>query len=417
MKIRKLHIKNYKQFKEIEFDFTDADGKTLDTIVLVGVNGSGKTNFLNFIADIFDTVKNKKHRIDSETIFGIEVEISIEDGIPKKEIIALKKHCDHLFVRENKYLYHNIGRPNDTQTDVLYSILMDIQEVEYKNLVSFEEKNTIFHTKEREKIGIQYQKNNWQKEAISFKMTELEVLGKIRKAVFKDINQAPVHIIKKVIDDINKGFGTLDIKTKLIGIENDRLVFSNGLNENLSFADLSAGEKQLFFQIFTLSNFNPQNSIFLIDEPEDALHPNWQREIIALYESIGQSNQIIIATHSPHILSSVKPESLFVLAIDEETKNVTVHNMAKEGKHSKGLDPNRILSEIMGAPLRDYQTQNRINTLTELIKEANKHPNGTIPTIESDLEELTKDLGRQDAAIMRFNHELLLLKRKKALLV
>ena len=382
MKIRKLHIKNYKQFEEIEFDFTDANGKTLDTIVLAGVNGSGKTNFLNFIVDIFDTVKEQKHKINSETIFGIELDVSDEtnmNGVP--------------------------------------SILTEIKALENKSMMSAKEKNTIFHTKEREKIEVQEQKKDWQRETINFKYTELEVLNKIREAVFKDINQAPIHIIKKIIDAINKAFGTLDIKTKLVGIENDRLVFSNGLNENLSFSDLSAGEKQLFFQIFTLSNFNPQNSIFLIDEPEDALHPSWQREIIALYESIGQNNQIIIATHSPHILSSVQPESLFVLAIDEETKNVTVHNMGKEGRHSKGLDPNRILSEIMGAPLRDYQTQARINALTELIKEANKHPNGTIATVESDLEELTSDLGRQDAAIMRFNHELLLLKRKKANLI
>ena len=43
MKIRKLKIKNYKIFDDVEFDFTDQDGKTLDTVVLAGVNGCGKT--------------------------------------------------------------------------------------------------------------------------------------------------------------------------------------------------------------------------------------------------------------------------------------------------------------------------------------------------------------------------------------
>ena len=32
MKIRKIKIKNYKIFEDIEFDFTDKNGKTLDTI-------------------------------------------------------------------------------------------------------------------------------------------------------------------------------------------------------------------------------------------------------------------------------------------------------------------------------------------------------------------------------------------------
>ncbi len=30
MKIRKLNIKNYKVFDDVEFDFTDADGKTTE---------------------------------------------------------------------------------------------------------------------------------------------------------------------------------------------------------------------------------------------------------------------------------------------------------------------------------------------------------------------------------------------------
>jgi hypothetical protein len=34
MKIRKLHIKNYKVFDDIELDFTDANGNILDKIVL-----------------------------------------------------------------------------------------------------------------------------------------------------------------------------------------------------------------------------------------------------------------------------------------------------------------------------------------------------------------------------------------------
>ena len=54
MKIRKLKIKNYKIFDDVEFDFTDADGKTLDTIVLAGVNGCGKTTVLEVISKFFN---------------------------------------------------------------------------------------------------------------------------------------------------------------------------------------------------------------------------------------------------------------------------------------------------------------------------------------------------------------------------
>jgi hypothetical protein len=52
--------------------------------------------------------------------------------------------------------------------------------------------------------------------------------------------------------------------------------------------------------------------------------------------------------------------------------------------------------------------------LSELIHQAQVAPNGNIETIETKLNELTLELGRQDEMIMRFNHELFLLRRKKA---
>ena len=55
------------------------------------------------------------------------------------------------------------------------------------------------------------------------------------------------------------------------------------------------------------------NSVILIDEPEISLHPEWQRKIINVYESIGENNQFIIATHSPHIIGGIESKQLRVL--------------------------------------------------------------------------------------------------------
>ena len=62
------------------------------------------------------------------------------------------------------------------------------------------------------------------------------------------------------------------------------------------------------------------NSIILIDEPELSLHPKWQQRIIEVYKKIGENNQIILATHSPHILGSVSNENIFLLYRDEKGK-------------------------------------------------------------------------------------------------
>jgi len=66
MKIRKLQLTGYKVFDELELDFTDLEGNTLDTVVLAGVNGSGKTSILDLLEAIFsiEVVKDYLEDID-----------------------------------------------------------------------------------------------------------------------------------------------------------------------------------------------------------------------------------------------------------------------------------------------------------------------------------------------------------------
>ncbi len=74
MKIRKLHIKNYKVFDGLELDFTDPESKTLDMIVLAGENGSGETTILEIIRGLFDggLLENSEFS-NSELIIEIEL--------------------------------------------------------------------------------------------------------------------------------------------------------------------------------------------------------------------------------------------------------------------------------------------------------------------------------------------------------
>ena len=80
MKIRKLKIKNYKVFDDVEFDFTDKDGNTLDTVVLAGVNGTGKTTVLEFIFDCINQVPEEVQK-DVESKFNTQKDVEFELNI------------------------------------------------------------------------------------------------------------------------------------------------------------------------------------------------------------------------------------------------------------------------------------------------------------------------------------------------
>ncbi len=61
MKLRKLHIEDYKMFKDFDISFVDENDKALPIVVLAGVNGSGKTSLLKFMKDFFYTLYDEKY--------------------------------------------------------------------------------------------------------------------------------------------------------------------------------------------------------------------------------------------------------------------------------------------------------------------------------------------------------------------
>jgi predicted ATP-binding protein involved in virulence len=58
---------------------------------------------------------------------------------------------------------------------------------------------------------------------------------------------------------------------------------------------------------------NANNSVILIDGPELSMHPLWQQRIMNVYEHMGNNNQVIATTQSPHVVSSVNEKNVKLL--------------------------------------------------------------------------------------------------------
>lgn len=56
MKLLKLEIRGYKNLQDVEIDFSKSNGMTL----VVGTNGSGKSNLLEVLSAIFSALYNKE---------------------------------------------------------------------------------------------------------------------------------------------------------------------------------------------------------------------------------------------------------------------------------------------------------------------------------------------------------------------
>ena len=73
MKITGIEIGEYRQFKDIQFDFTYPEGhpkagKPLEKVCFIGQSGTGKTTLLNVIWDFFQVVNDSFQRVALKSI-------------------------------------------------------------------------------------------------------------------------------------------------------------------------------------------------------------------------------------------------------------------------------------------------------------------------------------------------------------
>lgn len=162
-------------------------------------------------------------------------------------------------------------------------------------------------------------------------------------------------------------FGT-NLKNEDIDIETDFSLFFEKYRQTTSFLDylsfewnLSSGEKALlnaFARLFSITKeinnirFLPRdvnsddkatNAIIMIDEADMMLHPAWQQKYIKsillflsdVYK--GTQLQLIIATHSPIILSDIPKQNVIYLRKDKNNGQIIVDT---NNKHAETFGAN-----------------------------------------------------------------------------
>jgi predicted ATP-binding protein involved in virulence len=130
---------------------------------------------------------------------------------------------------------------------------------------------------------------------------------------------------------------------------------------------LSDGEKCLMAMIGDIARLlataNPNNpnplqgkGIILIDEIDLHLHPIWQHNVIPQLIETFPNCQFLISTHSPNVITHVKPQSIFALYTNEKNEIEVEHPNESYGRsaesifrHNMGLEntrPDSVVKEI-----------------------------------------------------------------------
>ena len=351
MKIRNLYITEYKGLRDITLNFEN-NNNVLDLVVLAGVNGSGKTRVLESIYYYFEMLRSK---VVSLELFYEKNENEVLDNLMSTEGLTeiekeMQKDIEYVdCLRNIKYYnqdYKEGGNQNINSKIISRSFekLKIFPKIIYvPTEINFQKMNAASTTLIQEYKFINIVDTNLIKDIPSY------IATKIISEMLKNKNEKVGDIQKKVFDEINEIFETLGIEVKIEDISQDGRnipIFTNSSGDKFDINELSSGEKQLFLRTLAIKMLNPENSIILIDEPELSLHPKWQQRIVDVYRKIGKNNQIIIATHSPHVLGSVKKENIMLL--DKTNDGKIIVKTGNELYNSYGQPTDRVLKDIMG---------------------------------------------------------------------
>lgn len=409
MKIKKIELKGYNQFKDVLIDLTypkghEKEGKPLDKVCIIGQSGTGKTSLLRLIKWFV----SRSRDIDGNLTLPYPPDNSIE------MVIQLLDLDLNIFYRSNELEYadrskesisndpskifgpfeHELAKikpllinyPADTPLD------MGIKFENVNNLTAppkIEPKQILdFAIEDIRKIWIYILKDIKEHQAqelflknqiVETVEKETSVIDELEKKTreykeWKANTPSPLEILaRKCLNPILRNIG---LRTKT-DIDKNTIL-------NLGFIELqtlsgvtvpdgfwSTGTRQLVQTMIPLYQLKPQNAIILVDEPERSLYPDIQRSLIDVYVKLAPKCQFFFATHSPIIASAFEPWEIVELKFDNEHKYV-YRDLYYEGEnhvnnykyYPRYLRWDSILRHIF--ELEEEGNEKRIDALEEL---------------------------------------------------
>lgn len=122
------------------------------------------------------------------------------------------------------------------------------------------------------------------------------------------------------------------------------------------------------------ASLNPQLSdhapvqtpgVLIVDEVDMHLHPRWQQQVLGLLQSAFPALQIIVSTHSPHVLSTVEKSSIRVLHIKND--DVVIETPLIQ---TRGVESADVLASVMDVdPVPKLEESSDLSAYCALIED------------------------------------------------
>ncbi len=365
--IKSIRLKNFFSFEEQTVRLNP------DVNLLVGINGSGKSNFIKAFELLrFGINEGPIHKLVNEKWGGfsktinfsarknmIELELLVDasqflkNGTGGKDtvytincgndwrVILLKQQIDLLDengalnikeVEKNDEKFHIAAEHNLDESDhnaykecrEHVNLLAEEAIVENRNLGRF--KNFIRQIEIYDSINIgrdgaqkrndSNYKENYQKLSSTFD----NLAGLLNAMSIKPETEGAFDKISKSINDIN-----INLEGVYFGLDDDQNFYIQIRNlpqdVMMDLSNISNGTIKFLVLMSILYNPNRGN-IICLEEPEDGLHPDMINMVAKGIKHAAKTSQMIVSTHSPFLLNAFELEDILVFENDEKGNTI-----------------------------------------------------------------------------------------------
>jgi predicted ATPase len=372
IKLERIYVKNYKNIAEADLELGNMN-------VIVGENGSGKSNLLGVIPLLNYIINGSANDVENGFLRGGIFDFRqgsiapsnkrIDEIIPIKFLLEFfNTVTNHTYCYELQIERYVVRKPlNDLMEEFEIKAKIAYESFTYKlktqtgkpiSIINREDTTIKFGDGIKKSDTITYLNNNISairylhiiKNSESVSDDYKIALGGLNEILNTNIYYLSSQVLKGVeINSLNEnriiGFdliqeiflyqksnywltyqsylktvlGISDIKLAVFKLDESLPEFKrfNFTQNNIrkSIRELSDGTLVLLALITKI--FSDSSDIFFIEEPENSIHPKALYELMKLIRERSADKQFIITTHSPYLLNMIKPEEVLVAEIGD----------------------------------------------------------------------------------------------------
>ncbi len=329
-RIKAVSLKGFRSFADIELEAMP------QAAVLIGANGSGKSNFIRFFEMLSWMLK--AHRLDefvqrqggaSDQLYGgaeqtsnIEANITMDTDTGRNEywFTLTRAHPDRFIFTNEAFRYSDFHLKTTANWRYLDSghaeaKIIDEQSVDKtaRVIVALLRNCAVYQFHDTSDSS--NFKKKWEVEDNNYLKSHGGNLAAVLYRLERDDNKRfdlicrQINRILPVFDrfQIEESYGKVSLRWKA---KNTKQTFG---------AHLTSDGSLRFFALVTLLNLPSEmlSNVILLDEPELGLHPAAVNLVASLVKSVAEERQVIVATQSPLFVDSFDLEEILVLELQD----------------------------------------------------------------------------------------------------